>query len=169
MDHYSRDMSVMGLRLSVLACGVLAAAATAGGCRDRSGAWVEIAGRRWHVRLATNQAQWRTGLAGVKELRQDEGMLFVFDKPEVQEFWMRECVIPLDLAFIDAEGRVVRTVTMAVEPAGTAELRLYSSDVPVLYALEVSAGGLEAAGARPGDVVNFSPEVRRAIKAAHGR
>ena len=142
-------------------------AAAAWGCRDgqaeKGPAWVEIAGRRWNVKLAVSQAQRTDGLAGVRDLAEDEGMLFIFPRAEVQKFWMRGCLIPLDVAFIDERMQVVAVHTMRVEAEG-AELPTYSSGVPVLFALEVGAGGLAAAGVRTGDTVAFSPGIWHVTK-----
>ncbi|MHC4982940.1 MAG: DUF192 domain-containing protein [Planctomycetota bacterium] len=139
---------------------LLVVAAITSGCGEEGsgGRWVEIRGRRWNVRLALTEEEHRVGLAGVRHLSENEGMLFVFDHPAVHEFWMRGCLIPLDVAFIDGRMRVVAMHTMQVEKEPD-EVMTYSSHVPVLYALEVRAGELADAGVRIGDVVSFSRKV----------
>jgi len=156
----------LGLRAILAALACVALTALASSCRGGRDAdaqtWVEVAGRRWRVRLATNEDQWTRGLAGVERLADDEGMLFVFSRAAVRGFWMRGCLIPLDVAFIDSGGKIVRMHTM---PVGAGEdLPTYSSDVPVRYALEVPAGGLEKAGVRVGEAVTFSPAILEVTK-----
>jgi hypothetical protein len=112
-----------------------------------------------------DEEQWQKGLAGVRELAADEGMLFIFERAAVREFWMRGCLISLDVAFIDADGRVAGIHTMPAVREGE-ELRTYSSVVPVVFALEVPAGELRNAGVGVGSVARFSQEIQDAIKGA---
>jgi len=118
---------------------------------------VSIGDRSWRVAIAATPARRTEGLSGVTRLAADEGMLFVFEEPSVQRFWMQGCRIPLDVAFIDADGRIVAMHTMAAEPPRTPpeRMRKYSSGVPVLYALEVRAGALADAQVQLGDRVRL--------------
>jgi hypothetical protein len=81
-------------------------------------------------------------------------MLFIYPAPEVMSFWMKGCLIPIDIVFLDSERRVVNTYEMAVEPGGEGRAR-YSSHVPAQYALELPGGTLRRAGIRVGDVAEF--------------
>ena len=81
-------------------------------------------------------------------------MLFVYPKPDVLEFCMRDCEIPLDIAFISAEMTVVRILTMPVEADRAGAVR-YSSQTPAQYALEVRAGELAKAQVKVGQTVTF--------------
>lgn len=74
------------------------------------------------------------------------GMLFVFDEPAIRSFWMRNTQVPLDIAFIDEELRVVEIERMEAETTD-----LHAPDEPVLYALEVPAGWFAGVGVRAGD------------------
>jgi len=144
-----------------LACAglCLVLAHTAPGCRKASQAdRVTINGRTWQVELATTAQQRYQGLSGRRSLDDSGGMLFVYRRPKVLEFCMRDCHIPLDIAFITSDMRVTKVYTMAVEPdlAGRA---VYSSQVPAQYALEVSAGSLQRAQVKVGDKVSFSGSI----------
>jgi len=92
-------------------------------------------------------------------------MLFVYPSPKALDFCMRDCFIPLDIAFIDADLRVVVTYTMAVEPDRAGSVS-YSSLRPAQFALELPAGALSRAGVRPGDKVVFSAQIHEAAKEA---
>lgn len=146
-------------------CGwaVLVAVALAGcGKAPDGGPAVRINGRTWHVEIAATPQARYTGLSGRTALAADRGMLFVFDDVRIQQFCMRGCEIPLDIAFIaaaDGRLRIVHTATMAVEPDRAGRI-VYGSRQPVRYALEVPAGALAAAGVKAGDeavFLNVSP------------
>ena len=134
--------------------------------RDETPA-VTLGSKRWLVDLATTEPQRHKGLSGRQHLGDNVGMLFIYPQPKVLEFCMRGCYIPLDIAFLDADRRVVSMHTMAVE-ADLAGRAIYSSNVPAQYALEVAAGELARAGVRVGDQAGFSPAVPPPAKAESG-
>jgi len=116
---------------------------------------VEINGRSWRVETATTRtARWQ-GLSRRTFLDADSGMLFIYPTPEVLDFCMRDCEIPLDIAFINADLEIIRIHTMDVEPDRLGSTP-YSSDTPAQYALEVPAGALARANVAVGHKVTFS-------------
>ena len=131
---------------------------------------VEINGHVWRVELATTRFARYRGLSGRGSVDGDEGMLFVYPQPKVLGFCMRECRIPLDIAFIDADLTIVRIHTMAIEPPGATEAtyKAYSSDVPAQYALEVRAGELGHAKVKVGQKVTFLGTPPNPIHAERG-
>ncbi len=80
------------------------------------------------------------------------GMIFVFDHEQVLSFWMRNTIIPLDIAYLDSDGLVVSTYTMAPLDERPGQ---YVSGAPVQYAIEVSAGVWERIGLASGDVIDI--------------
>ncbi|HUT58194.1 MAG TPA: DUF192 domain-containing protein [Phycisphaerae bacterium] len=144
----------------VLLCLVLPA-----GCRDgRQPATVTIGGHTWTVEIAMTAAERYNGLSERPRLPQRTGMLFIYPRPHVMTFCMRQCLIPLDIAFIDSNMTVIKIHTMRVEPYG-AEQMSYSSLLPAQFALEVNAGELAEAGVKEGDTVAFSSGVPDPAKA----
>jgi len=137
---------------------LLCVSALAGLRCDRSNApealRVEINGCLWRVETAQTGMARHRGLSFRRSLRPDAGMLFIYPKPDVLEFCMRDCEIPLDIAFIDADLKVVRIHTMPVEPDRAGTVR-YTSGAPAQYALEVRAGEFESAGIKVGQKVTF--------------
>lgn len=125
---------------------------------------VTLGGVAWKVELAQTVEQRYRGLSDRPKLDADKAMLFIFSQPDIHQFCMRQCLIPLDIAFLDADRRVVKTHTMAVEPYGL-DRKTYSSESPALYALEVPAGALAKAGVKVGDKAEFSAAVPLAAKA----
>ena len=95
--------------------------------------------------IADNEIEQSFGLRFVKHLPDDEGMLFKFQSPRVLSFYMADTYIPLDIAFIDKDGVVVKSDRMV--PLST---RSVSSGRPCVMALEVGAGILEKIGGKIG-------------------
>jgi uncharacterized membrane protein (UPF0127 family) len=82
------------------------------------------------------------------------GMLFVFPSERFCSFWMLNTVIPLDIAYVNADGQIITTYTMA-----PLETRLYPSVEPAMFALETRAGLLAELGIGPGDRVEIPEAV----------
>lgn len=89
------------------------------------------------------------------EVRSDQGMIFVFTEPQPLRFWMRNTLIPLDIAYLDADRVILNTHTM--RPLD--ELTDYSSRGDAKYALEVKSGTFRRLGIGPGDKVVFPETV----------
>ena len=91
------------------------------------------------------------GLMGRKNLGKDEGMLFIFESEDYHGFWMKNTQIPLSIAFISKEGRIIGIRNM--EPF---TLESHMPTKPVLYALEMKKGWFSKNGIQVGDVIRFS-------------
>lgn len=85
------------------------------------------------------------GLSGLDSLPSNTGMLFVMPREGAAHFWMRNTRVPLDIAFLDRNARVLSIQSM--EPETGSALH----DGPVKFALEVNAGWLSNKGVRIGD------------------
>jgi uncharacterized membrane protein (UPF0127 family) len=86
---------------------------------------------------------------------ENRGMLFEYAHEAERWYWMMNCRIPIDLAYLK-EGRVEQLETMAAgagQPPD--EMRRYPSRTPVKYALEMPAGWFRAHGVALGDRVEF--------------
>lgn len=115
---------------------------------------VKIAGRTWKVEIANTRARRFQGLSDRENVPAGAGMLFIYPRAQLLSFCMRHCLVPLDIAFLDAQGTVVATRTMRMEPYGQ-ENESYSSVEPAQYALELAAGELDRAGVKKGDRAEF--------------
>lgn len=62
---------------------------------------------RLHVWVADDDAERAKGLMGVSQLAPSQGMAFLFDGPSIESFWMKDTLIPLSVAFVDAKGTIV--------------------------------------------------------------
>jgi uncharacterized membrane protein (UPF0127 family) len=116
-------------------------------------ATVRIGSRVHEVAIADTPASRSRGLAGADDLGPVDGLLFVYPEPVEQTFYMRGVRMPLDIAFVGADRRVLRALTM---PLCTADpCPTYASPGPFKWALETPAGGL--GGVVVGDIVEIAP------------
>jgi uncharacterized membrane protein (UPF0127 family) len=106
---------------------------------------------RFSVELAVTDAERRQGLMFRERLEEDSGMLFLFEKEQVQSFWMKNTRIPLDMIFIDESG----TIAGIVENAEPLTLVSRSVGKPSRYVLEVSGGTSRRLGLAAGEKVRF--------------
>jgi uncharacterized protein len=104
------------------------------------------------VEIADSPSERRRGLAGRRTLAPRAGMLFVYDEDVRGGFWMKDTLIPLDIAFVGARGRIVRIFTMG--PCRRDPCRVYDPGVSYRTALEVNAGSFRRWGVRVGDRVS---------------
>lgn len=120
---------------------------------DRGTVVLHAEGRtvRVGVEVARTPAQRSRGLKYRTKLATHGGMLFIFDRQEVQTFWMQDTYIPLDMIFIDDGLRVVGIVENA-EPLTQISRRV---EAPSTYVLEVKGGFCRARGIEPGTPVTF--------------
>jgi uncharacterized protein len=120
---------------------------------------IEVGGVPLTVELASQPADRALGLGYREGLAAGTGMLFLFEGPEPQSFWMRGMQFCIDIIWI--ENGVIQGAAESVcpEPPGTADSDLpsYKSPVPVTYVLEVPAGWLDAYGLGAGTPVEGLP------------
>ena len=116
---------------------------------------VTIDGRDFELELALDAASRLQGLSDRESIAPDGGMLFVFPDSDERTFVMRKCLVPIDILFLDTNGRVVATHAMEVEPYDTSEwsLKRYSSRWPAQFAIEIQGGMLEQLEVASGDQI----------------
>ncbi|HEX7889699.1 MAG TPA: DUF192 domain-containing protein [Ramlibacter sp.] len=98
------------------------------------------------VHVARSDEERAQGLMFRRELPEDEGMLFMCDDCEVQNFWMKDTPLPLSIAFLDEDGTILRIADL--EPH---DLEGESSGHPVRFVLEVNQGWFDERGIVAGD------------------
>jgi hypothetical protein len=104
------------------------------------------------AQVAAGYEERMTGLMFRKEMPQHEGMLFVFEQPSVQCFWMRNTILPLTAAFVADDGTIVNLADM--KPL-TEES--HCSTKPVRFVLEMNQGWFARKGIKPGMKLAGSP------------
>jgi len=96
--------------------------------------------------IARSAAQQQQGLMYRKELKDGNGMLFIFEKDDMLSFWMKNTLVPLSIAFISEDGKILEIHDM--EPGNLNPVR---SSRSARYALEVPRGWFDRANLAPGD------------------
>ena len=120
-----------------------------------AGPSVTLDGRVFTVEVATTPSEQAHGLMQRTSMAAGHGMLFMFPDSQPRTFWMKNTLIPLDMLFFDADGRLV-AIQANAQPCKADPCQLYPSDAPARYVLEVNAGTAAKLGARTGDVITFS-------------
>ena len=105
------------------------------------------------VELALTSDAQAKGLMGVEEIPDDYGMVFLWSDAGVHSFYMKNTLIPLDIAWWNEQGEIVDIQTM--EPCTADPCRTYVPAEPHIGAVEVNAGVLEEAGIEVGDPVRL--------------
>jgi len=112
------------------------------------------------VEIADSPAKRELGLQYRRDLKEDEGMLFLFPAPSVQTFWMKNTPLSLDLIFIGSHQRIVGVIHEAT-PFSTSSLTV---SAPSQYVLEVRGGLARHWGIGVGDPVRFADISLQGIK-----
>ena len=101
------------------------------------------------VEVADSAAEREVGLMNRESLDEDAGMLFVFSGEHRGGFWMKDTLIPLSVAFVARDGRILRILDM--EPCRSEPCRIYDPGVGYASALEVNRGAFTRWGVEEGD------------------
>lgn len=102
--------------------------------------------------VARSPEQRAIGLMQRRSLPPNGGMLFVFERPGVQCFWMKDTLLPLTIAFLADDGRIVNLADM--QPGA---LESHCSAEPVRLALEMAQGWFAQRGLKPGERLRGAP------------
>ncbi len=104
------------------------------------------------AQVAATPAQRATGLMFRKEMPPHEGMLFVFEQPQQQCFWMMNTLIPLTAAFVADDGTIVNLADMKPQTTDA-----HCSARPVRYVLEMNQGWFAKKGLKAGTKLAGEP------------
>ncbi len=106
---------------------------------------ITLGNKQYKVQEAKTNEEKMQGLQNVKELNQDEGMIFYFDPPQTVEFWMHNTSIPLDIIFINEDQEVIEVYQ------GQPNDETLHSVENTAYVVEVNQGS----GVQVGDYLDF--------------
>ena len=138
--------------LPLLACAM-------SGCAGASQPWVEIAGQRYAVELADDDAERARGLMFRDAMADDRGMLFIHDAQEPQAYWMKNTRIALDILYFDNDRKLV-SQQRDVPPCSLGDAcPSYPSNAPARYVLELNAGQAEKLKLQDGATLTFGPGI----------
>jgi len=114
---------------------------------------IKVASHALRVEVVVREPDRQKGLMFRDKLGQDRGMLFIFDEPAYHGMWMKNTLIPLSVAFIDAQGTILNILDM--EPQ---TLDAHTSAGPSVYAIETNVGWFAARKIKAGDKVTGLPK-----------
>ena len=123
---------------------------------------LRVGDTRYAVELATTDASRARGMGGRRTFPPGTAMLFVNPNDVIRRYWMLDCLVDIDVAFIDRFGRITAMHRMkAAPPRGSGErvdrytsrLPRYSSRRPARYALELPKGELSRLGLKVGQEI----------------
>lgn len=137
-------LSVLALAWSMAACAALAQEPQMNLPRLKLAAGMH----QIDAQVAATPDQRMTGLMHRKEMPQQEGMLFVFDYPSQQCFWMKNTLLPLSVAFIEDDGTIANIDEMKPQT-----LDSHCSAKPVRYVLEMNQGWFARKGIKAGQKI----------------
>jgi uncharacterized membrane protein (UPF0127 family) len=108
----------------------------------------------WEARTGEDHAR---GLMGVTDLGGADGMVFRYESPVAGQFWMRDTLLPLSIAFYGEDGTFVSATDMEPCPPDVADADCprYPSAAPYVDAVEVPEGGLEPLLMVPGSTLTL--------------
>lgn len=145
-----------------------------GGCNSPtpSVAVVPIKGDLYTLELALDTQARIRGMMYRTSLKDDEGMLFVFPEAIERSFWMKNCLIPLDILFLDSRGTVTAVHEMPIEAPKTKQeseiayeqrLAHYWSNGPARFAIELQAGEIARLKVRVNDRIALDTSQLRSL------
>ncbi len=141
---------------SLLVCVALASLLASAGAQEPQTALPHIrmsAGmHQIDAQVALTSEQHAVGLMYRKEMPLHEGMLFVFEQPSMQCFWMMNTLLPLTAAFVADDGTIVNLADMKPQTTDS-----HCSTKPVRYVLEMNQGWFAKKGIRPGSKLAGKP------------
>ncbi|NOG53409.1 MAG: DUF192 domain-containing protein [Planctomycetes bacterium] len=163
-------MAVMKAMRSAAMCllAVVGLIALAGCDSQTTGTYaLEINGTWFTLEVAATPAAREKGLSGRESIAEDGGMIFVFDTDEQRSFWMIDCLVDIDIMYVDHSGYVVSTYTMEAQaPMQHGESReaykdrirrssSHPSKGKARYVIELQAGMVEKLGIKRGDKIDL--------------
>lgn len=107
----------------------------------------------FEVWVADTKARAEQGLMYVRDLPAERGMVFPLAPPRIENMWMKNTYIELDMLFVAADGHVSKII----ERARPLSLDTLSSDEPVSAVIELRGGEVRRLGLRVGDLASWKP------------
>lgn len=121
--------------------------------------WVELAGTRYTVEIADDDAERARGLMFRDAMASDRGMLFLHEREEPLAYWMKNTRIPLDILYFNSNRELV-SQQRDVPPCSAGDrCPPYPSRAPARFVLELNAGEAARIGLEDGAVLTFGPGI----------
>jgi len=116
---------------------------------------ISINGINVTMAIASSDEQRIRGLSGIEKMNENEGMLFLFDKPSKQGFWMNKMNFPIDIIWLNSNNKVVH-IEKQLEPCKLfLACPVYNPEVDSLYVIELRSGFAENHSIKNDMIINF--------------
>ena len=116
---------------------------------------ISINGINVTMAIASTDEQRIRGLSGIEKMNENEGMLFLFDKPSKQGFWMNKMNFPIDIIWLDSNNKVVH-IEKQLEPCKLfLACPVYNPEVDSLYVIELRSGFADNHSIKNDMIINF--------------
>ena len=113
---------------------------------------ITIGKKELTVEIADNPEEQVQGLSDRESLRENNGMLFIFEQPIIAGFWMKDMKFSLDIIWIDENGMIIG-IEKNVSPQSYPQI--FSPPSPIKYVLEVNSGWSDRNNIKTGDLMSF--------------
>jgi uncharacterized protein len=112
---------------------------------------IKIKETTYKIELAKTTAQKAKGLSKRDSLCPNCGMLFIFDSETQLPFWMKDTTIPLDIIWLDKNGKIVSNKTVTEINS----LKTQKNEIPAQYVLELNANDYQKLNLKIGDIIQL--------------
>jgi uncharacterized membrane protein (UPF0127 family) len=146
VSQVGRWLMMLGLALGLAGCSQGEPAKPAAPKSVAEYFTIKVGDHPVHMQLAVLMPEMQRGLMGRSELGANDGMLFVYAKPDTLSFWMRNTLLPLDIGYFSRTGELKEVY--ALYPHDQVSVRSISSNLQ--FALEMNQGWFKRTGVRPG-------------------
>ena len=134
---------------------------------------IVIAGETFKLEVAADEKSRAKGLMGRKKIDEHGGMIFIYKRAQRQSFWMKNCLIDIDILYLDTRGRIVSMHKMKKEPPrGQNEtafdyerrLKRYPSGRPSQFIIELKPGSIDRLKLKVGQSIELDlPKLRQIV------
>lgn len=125
---------------------------------------IMLGGKKISVEVALSQRQHERGLMYREFLPQNEGMIFVFERPQILNFWMKNTFIDLDIGYFDSDRKLIDIFQMKASSVMTQTPDTYPSHDVAQYALEMNQGWFAKNKIKIGDRFHWMKDQKKKKK-----
>lgn len=113
--------------------------------------------KNYELYLAKTSQEIEKGLARFDQIKNNEGMLFVFETPGTYSFWMKDMKFSIDIIFLNEEQKVINTFPNVKFESYQSpfDYETYKPDFPAKYVIELKEGEIKENGIKVGDRVEL--------------
>lgn len=134
---------------------------------------VVIGEETFKLEVAADEKSRAKGLMNRQKIDDDGGMIFIYKRAQPRSFWMKNCLVDIDLLYLDGRGRIVSMHKMKKEPARSENesvidyerrLKRYPSRRPAQFIIELKAGSIDGLKPKVGETIELDlPKLRQIV------